>query len=123
MSEREELEETALPAVLVRRSDLPVPFVHPGSSFFGGLPRLPPQFEWPRADVRANVELETVALTFVAQIDLADVPGSKWSPLPKRGTLFFFCSSVLSTKEILPAAFCIAPRVVTPTLSERHRQT
>ncbi|QDP23541.1 DUF1963 domain-containing protein [Bradyrhizobium cosmicum] len=109
MSEREELEETALPAVLVRRSDLPVPFVHPGSSFFGGLPRLPPQFEWPRADVRANVELETVALTFVAQVDLADVPGSKWSPLPKRGTLFFFCSSVFVDEGNPPCRVLYSP--------------
>lgn len=93
-SERDELEETALPAVLVRRSDLPVPLTHPARSFFGGLPRLPPQFEWPVADVTANVTSETVALTFVAQIDLAEVPGVGWSPLPKRGTLYFFCSSV-----------------------------
>lgn len=94
LSERDEIEETALPAVLVRRSDLPVPLTHPARSFFGGLPRLPPQFEWPTAEVKANQTLETVALTFVAQIDLAEVPGAKWSPLPKRGTLYFFCSSV-----------------------------
>lgn len=94
LSERDELEETARPAVLVRRSDLPVPLKHPARSFFGGLPRLPPQLEWPTAEVRANETLETVALTFVAQIDLADVPASGWSPLPKRGTLYFFCSSV-----------------------------
>jgi Domain of unknown function (DUF1963) len=94
MSERDELEETALPAVLVRRNDLPVPFAHPARSFFGGLPRLPPQFAWPKADVRINLEPETVALTFMAQIDLTEVSASKWSPLPKRGTLYFFCSSV-----------------------------
>ncbi|EJN16247.1 hypothetical protein (DUF1963) [Bradyrhizobium sp. YR681] len=94
LSERDELEETALPAVIVRRSDLPVPLAHPARSFFGGLPKLPPQLEWPTAEVRANETLETVALTFVAQIDLTDVPGSGWSPLPKRGTLYFFCSSV-----------------------------
>jgi hypothetical protein len=43
----EELEaETAL---LVRRSDLPVPRTHPARSFFGGLPKLPAEFDWPRA--------------------------------------------------------------------------
>jgi hypothetical protein len=94
LSERDEIEETALPAVLVRRSDLPVPLTHTARSFFGGFPRLPPELEWPTAEVRANETLETVALTFVAQIDLAEVPGSGWSPLPKRGTLYFFCSSV-----------------------------
>jgi hypothetical protein len=41
---------------------------------------LPPQLDWPTAEVRANETLETVALTFLAQIDLADVPGSGWSP-------------------------------------------
>lgn len=94
LSERDELEEAALPAVLVRRSDLPVPLTHPARSFFGGLPKLPPQFEWPTAEVSANETPETVALTFVAQIDLAEVPGAGWSPLPNRGTLYFFCSSV-----------------------------
>lgn len=46
------------------------------------------------AEVTANVTPETVALTFVAQIDLAEVPGAGWSPLPKQGTLYFFCSSM-----------------------------
>jgi hypothetical protein len=109
MSERDEIEEAALPAVLVRRSDLPVPIAHPVRSFFGGLPRLPPQFEWPKADVRANVERETVALTFVAQIDLAEVPGSKWSPLPKRGTLYFFCSSVFVDEGKPPCRVLYSP--------------
>jgi uncharacterized protein YwqG len=94
VSERDEIEETALPAILVKRSDLPVPLTHRARSFFGGLPRLPPELEWPTAEVRANETLETVALTFVAQIDLVEVPGSGWSPLPNRGTLYFFCSSV-----------------------------
>jgi hypothetical protein len=75
LSERDEIEETALPAVLVRRSDLPVPLTHRARSFFGGLPRLPPELEWPTAEVRANKTLETVALTFVAQIDPGRSPG------------------------------------------------
>jgi uncharacterized protein YwqG len=109
LSERDELEETALPAVLVRRSDLPVPLTHPARSFFGGLPRLPPQFEWPTAEVRANETLETVALTFIAQIDLAEVPGSGWSPLPKRGTLYFFCSSVFVGEGRPPCRVLYSP--------------
>jgi uncharacterized protein YwqG len=109
LSERDELEETALPAVLVRRSDLPVPLTHPARSFFGGLPRLPPQFEWPTAEVRANEALETVALTFIAQIDLAEVPGSGWSPLPKRGTLFFFCSSMFVGEGRPPCRILYSP--------------
>ncbi|MFT4118997.1 DUF1963 domain-containing protein [Bradyrhizobium sp.] len=102
LSVRDEIEETARPAVLVRRSDLPVPLSHPARSFFGGLPKLPPQFEWPKAEVKAHEVLETVALTFVAQIDLAEVPDAKWSPLPKRGTLYFFCSSVFEGEAFPP---------------------
>lgn len=108
-SERDELEESALPAVLVRRSDLPVPLAHPARSFFGGLPRLPPQFDWPVAEVTANVTPETVALTFVAQIDLAEVPGSGWSPLPKQGTLYFFCSSVFVGEAHPPCRVLYSP--------------
>lgn len=109
LSERDEVEETALPAVLVRRSDLPVPLTHPARSFFGGLPKLPPQLEWPTAEVRANETLETVALTFVAQIDLAEVPGSGWSPLPKQGTLYFFCSSVFVGEGHPPCRVLYSP--------------
>lgn len=109
MSEREALEETALPAVLVRRSDLPVPLAHPARSFFGGLPRLPLHFDWPTADVMACETLETVALTFVAQIDLAEVPGAGWSPLPTRGTLYFFCSSVFVGERHPPCRVLYSP--------------
>lgn len=108
-SERDEIEETALPAVLVRRSDLPVPLAHPARSFFGGLPKLPPQFEWPTGQVRANETLETVGLTFVAQIDLAEMPGSGWSPLPDRGTLYFFCSSVFVGEGRPPCRVLYSP--------------
>ncbi|GMO12264.1 DUF1963 domain-containing protein [Bradyrhizobium sp. TM233] len=109
MSERDELEETALPAVLVRRSDLPVPLAHPARSFFGGLPKLPPHVDWPTADVMACETLETVALTFVAQIELAEVPGAGWSPLPTRGTLYFFCSSVFVGERHPPCRVLYSP--------------
>ncbi|WP_349630520.1 DUF1963 domain-containing protein [Bradyrhizobium iriomotense] len=108
-SERDEIEQTARPAVLVRRSDLPVPLTYPARSFFGGLPKLPPQFDWPTAEVRVYRELETVALTFVAQIDLAEVPGAGWSPLPTRGTLYFFCSSVFCGEGHPPCRVLYSP--------------
>ncbi|WP_458149076.1 DUF1963 domain-containing protein [Bradyrhizobium sp. UFLA05-109] len=108
-SERDALAESALPAALVTRSDLPVPLAHPARSFFGGLPKLPPAFEWPRADVRANEKLETVALSFVAQIDLADLPRSIPSPLPKVGTLYFFCSSVFVGEDRPPCRVLYSP--------------
>jgi uncharacterized protein YwqG len=94
---REEIEKTGRPAVLVRRTDLPVPLAHHARSFLGGLPRLPPELAWPRAEVPSDgddEDAEEVALTFVAQIDLAELPAGDWSPLPKQGTLFFFCSSL-----------------------------
>jgi Domain of unknown function (DUF1963) len=82
-------------AVLVRRSDLPVPLAHPARSFFGGLPKLPPEIDWPRAEVAAADEPETVALTFIAQIDLSELPDfEERSLFPQTGTLYFFCSSV-----------------------------
>ncbi|MGY4629021.1 hypothetical protein ACVWY3_006777 [Bradyrhizobium sp. USDA 4486] len=95
--------------MLVRRSDLPVPLTHPARSFFGGLPKLPPQLEWPTAEVKANETLEKVALTSVAQIDLAEVLGSGWSPLPKRGTLYFFCSSVFVGEGRPPCCVLYSP--------------
>jgi hypothetical protein len=92
--EKGQLEAGARTAVLVRRSDLPVPFAHGARSFFGGLPKLPPKFDWPRSEVTAEKK-ETVALTFIAQIDLAELPDSEArSLLPKTGTLYFFCSSM-----------------------------
>jgi hypothetical protein len=64
--DRDELEAEARTALLVRRSDLPVPLAHPARSFFGGLPKLPRKIEWPRGNILAadSHERETVALTF-----------------------------------------------------------
>jgi Domain of unknown function (DUF1963) len=87
-------------AVLVRRSDLPVPLKHPARSYFGGLPKLPPGFDWPRAE---GVEEDPVALTFIAQIDLTEVPNvERRRLLPKTGTLYFFCSSVFEGEGAPP---------------------
>lgn len=51
------------------------------NSRFGGLPSLPAHYEWPRTP-------EGMALHFLAQVDLADLPFH--GPLPERGVLFFF---------------------------------
>lgn len=92
---REKFEAAARPALLVRRSDLPVPPAHRARSFFGGLPKLPPELDWPRAEVKTHNSQETVALNFLAQIDLAELSRAEMnSPLPQTGTLYFFCSSV-----------------------------
>ena len=92
---REELEAGARTALVVRRTDLPVPRSYPARSFFGGLPKLPAELDWPRAYVTSVDEPELVALTFLAQIDLAELPDFDARPyLPPTGTLYLFCSSV-----------------------------
>jgi uncharacterized protein YwqG len=92
---REELEAQAQCAVLVRRSDFPSPLSHPARSYFGGLPRLPVELDWPTGDVPDENRINAVsALTFVAQIDLSEVPKIEFNPLPETGTLYFFCSSI-----------------------------
>ena len=68
---------TSRPAIFLQRSALPVPLDHPGNSYLGGNPRLPPEMAWP--DARP----------FLAQIDLAELP-RKSSPLPRKGTVYFF---------------------------------
>src|SRR5262249_22314562 len=79
-------------------------------SFFGGLPKLPPILRWPKAEVTADVEDETVALTFVAQIDLTELPKSQTKRLlPRSGTLYFFCSSVFEGEGMPPCQVLYYP--------------
>jgi hypothetical protein len=51
------------------------------NSHFGGLPRLPESYAWPRTS-------RGTPLHFMAQIDCADIRFK--TPLPERGVLFFF---------------------------------
>lgn len=53
----------------------------PTNSHFGGLPRLPEGFAWPRTS-------SGKPLHFLAEIDCADIPFP--TALPERGVLFFF---------------------------------
>jgi len=53
----------------------------PTNSKFGGLPRLPTDYAWPR-------DANNKPLHFLAQIDCADIKVP--TPLPERGVLFFF---------------------------------
>jgi uncharacterized protein YwqG len=109
-SKREELEAGARTALLVRRTDLPVPRTHPARSFFGGLPKLPAAFDWPRAYVTSVDEPERVALTFMAQIDLAELPDfDARQYLPQTGTLYFFCSSVFEGEGTPPCRILFHP--------------
>lgn len=78
----EEVRATARPAIFLRRASLPAPLDDPGRSYFGGLPRLPAELAWP--------EKGEHALTFLAQIDLAELPVIDAAALPRTGTLYFF---------------------------------
>lgn len=89
-----EILATARPAILVRRTDLPVPLDHPSRSYIGGLPRLPPDMAWPAIE-----KFERYSLTFLAQIDLAELPVIDTSPLPRSGTLFFFADTTDEAPE------------------------
>lgn len=80
------LEPRMRPAVILRRSGLPVPRNHPARSFFGGLPRLPPELSWPVFGVHEGAAHPM----FIAQIDLAEVPLPPDTPMPRSGTLFVF---------------------------------
>lgn len=80
------LEPRMRPAVILRRSGLPVPRSHPARSFFGGLPRLPPELSWPVLEVHEG----TANPMFIAQIDLAEVPLPPDTAMPRSGTLFIF---------------------------------
>lgn len=60
-----------------------------GASKIGGLPHLPPGFEWPRFQERP--------LLFLAQIDLSELPaGEAADLLPERGILYFFYEGIES---------------------------
>jgi hypothetical protein len=53
-----------------------------GSTKLGGFPDLPAHAEWPKYNDRF--------LPFIAQINLADLPVFKESPLPSAGRLYYF---------------------------------
>jgi uncharacterized protein YwqG len=66
------------------------------NSYFGGQPRLPHEIEWPVVEgLDANGDRLPMALTFIAQIDLSELPRTpQFVVLPHFGTLFFFFNSL-----------------------------
>jgi hypothetical protein len=83
----DDIRATAKPAIAVLREALPQPLDGPGRSYLGGLPRLPPGVEWPEME-----RFERFAPTFLAQIDLSELP-AEGNPLPRAGTLYFFADA------------------------------
>jgi hypothetical protein len=92
--DEQEIRASARPAVFVHRTDLAVPLDHPARSYLGGLPRLPTEMPWPEIE-----KLERFPLTFLAQIDLAELPAIEASPLPRSGTLYFFADTNAEAPE------------------------
>jgi uncharacterized protein YwqG len=85
--ELEKIREKAGPGVMFRR-EYPRDFNRPTRSFFGGLPFVPENFDWPSG---LDKDGKRVHLPFVAQIDLAELPDDLFGGLlPESGTLLFF---------------------------------
>jgi hypothetical protein len=101
---RATIEASARDAVFFTRVYPPQHESNP-TSFFGGLPRLPRDLDWPvqqiavdygRTDPEPAPSLITapVALTFLGQVDRGDLPRtSDLELLPKQGILYFFFAS------------------------------
>lgn len=82
-------------AVLWTRSAIPTA----GSectSYFGGLPRLPPNLQWPRLQLASSWDGSRApgSPTFLGQIDFADIAAfARAERLPSSGVLYFFCDT------------------------------
>ncbi|MDG2528480.1 DUF1963 domain-containing protein [Caulobacter endophyticus] len=83
---RKVLDRTARQAVALLE-DAPGPRSADARSWFGGLPRMPAGLDWPRQRSTRK------PMTFLAQVDLAEVPDAARPPgMPKTGTLWFFAA-------------------------------
>jgi hypothetical protein len=66
------------------------------TSYFGGLPRLPPNLEWPRLVVKNPIDGSRCegSPTFIGQLDFADIAAvAPTERLPDKGVLYFFCDT------------------------------
>ncbi|MBS1166195.1 MAG: hypothetical protein H6R00_2220 [Proteobacteria bacterium] len=96
-SEEDQIKSTVRPAILVQRGNCPLGLAPSTSSYIGGLPALPPDLAWPRSNPRPKGGDNATALSFIAQIYLAELPRlRRKSPLPLEGILFFFLDSDLT---------------------------
>lgn len=93
------MQELAAPprrAILWKRSAIPTAGGD-CTSYFGGLPRLPPNLEWPRLKVKNQMHGDRyeASPTFIGQIDFADIAAMTppTERLPSKGVLYFFCDT------------------------------
>ena len=71
---------------IVMRRQVPPP-ANPGLSFYGGVPIVPADFEWPVANVKGR----EMPLHFVMQVDLSAIShDARRQMLPENGILYFF---------------------------------
>ncbi|MBK8542967.1 MAG: DUF1963 domain-containing protein [Caulobacteraceae bacterium] len=77
------LNQMSRPGIAIVRG-MPTPNIT-GNSWFGGLPRMPAELQWPSST------LTSAPMFFVAQIDLDDLPAiADRQGLPEQGVLWFF---------------------------------
>lgn len=91
----EALTRALRPCVSISTAPLAVMDMPPGASRFGGVPDLPPDFDWPHADGRQ--------LSFVAQLRLDELPTHARFGLPEEGWLCFFYDDRAQPSGIRPA--------------------
>lgn len=112
-SEEDQIKSTARPAILVQRGNLPIGLAPSTSSYIGGLPALPPDLAWPRSTTRPGDDKNATALSFIAQINLAELPRTRGkSPLPPEGILLFFLESNFTEKSYPEVRVLFAPDAI-----------
>lgn len=85
VAHHESLDRIAEQAVLLRRHVPPRP---DAPSFWGGVPLVPPGFEWPHFTPEGG---SPRALSFLLQVDCAAIPAeARLGVMPDRGLLYFF---------------------------------
>ncbi|MEL6498717.1 MAG: YwqG family protein [Planctomycetota bacterium] len=116
--EEQRLDWDNLDDEFVRRTRVGVPQIGPVSwgkrSHFGGLPELPPGFEWPMGSEDY--------LEFVAQFDLSELPNFEGREfLPSCGMLSFFVDAACDWGEFeLPVACSFFPESSALTRVSQH---
>lgn len=85
-------------------------YEHIGNSRIAGYPDLPPTIEWP-------CNLDGEYYTFIAQINLSELPFSPFEGLPHQGILYFFLGWMSPPMILTIKSFTIT---VTAALCRKH---
>jgi len=105
---KEQMEKQLRPTIVISSKEY-----DPSSlSYFGGVPLGPENWEWPEWDAArwasarrgyewVQNETPIIPLTFIAQIDLSELPYREDLPkVPRTGILYFFCDN-----DICPSSY------------------